>query len=175
MKAGESIQIMKEDGSALSKILIGAGWDPTDEGGKKDVDLFIVHRQTGIFAYYGAKNTITGVELGEDNTTGEGEGFDETVKMDATKSADGTYAVCINIYNATQKQQKFSQVKNARVSVCNAENEAVLATYNVTEDGGDHTALHIGDIVDNGDKYTFTAKGTYMDGSISEVAKSLKI
>lgn len=175
MKKDELVSIKKEDGSALSKIRIGASWDPTDEGGNKDLDLFVVHRESGVFAFYNKKDAINGVSLGADNRTGEGDGDDETVKMDATKTSDGTYAICINIYDAISKNQKFSQIKNARVTVYNDEDGSVLATYKVTEDGGDHTALHIGDIKDSGDNYTFTAKGVFIDGSCDVVAQSLKM
>jgi len=167
---GQTLDLKKADGSSISKIRVGLSWD-VKEGITADLDLFIVEKANGAkkVAYYNARTAITGVELSEDNRTGAGDGDDEFVKMDATKSGDGEYFICVNIYTGNVK---FSDVANAKATVYNQETNEVLATY-VLAQGGAHTAVVVGKVVDSGDNYAFTAMGDYIDGDISQVAESL--
>jgi stress response protein SCP2 len=166
---GQTIDLKKADGTAISKIRVGLSWD-VKSGVTADLDLFVVAKETKKVAYFNDKTAIKGITLGEDNLTGEGEGDDETVEMDATQSEDGTYVVCVNIFNATTT---FANVANAKATVYDAQSNEVLATYSVSESGGDHTALIVGEVKDSGDNYTFTAKGDYLNGDIAQVAASL--
>jgi len=61
--------------------------------------------------------------------------------MDATQSDDGVYAICINIYNAEIKNQTLALVKNAKATVYDSTTNKILATYNLTENGGNNTGI----------------------------------
>lgn len=169
---GQSIDLKKADGTSISKIRIGLSWD-VSEGSNMDLDLFVVAKQTKVIAYFNAKDSIKGIKLGADNLTGEGDGDDETVDMDATQSDDWVYAICVNIYDAVARSQSFSGVKNASARVYNADTNEVIAEYAITENGGAHTALIVGEVTDTGDNYAFKAVGTYLNGSITDVSASL--
>lgn len=171
---GQSLDLKKADGTAISKIRVGLSWDAkTTDGADMDLDLFVVDKGTKKVAFFNEKTAIKGIKLGDDNRTGAGDGDDETVEMDATQSDDGVYAICVNIYDAVAKAQTFATVNNAKAKVYNAETNEVLAEYPITENGGSNTALLVGEVTDAGSNYSFKAVGTYLTGDINAVVASL--
>ena len=74
--------------AAPDKFYFGAGWD-TKDGKAVDLDIVAVVLRGGKltqqsdFIYFGNKQT-TGVQLSEDNTTGEGDGDDEDIVIDTS-------------------------------------------------------------------------------------------
>lgn len=172
MEKGQTIDLKKEDWASIAKIRVGLGWD-VSEWKTMDLDLFVVRKSDKKVAYFNERNALTGVLLSEDNLTGEGDGDDEFAVFNAPAMPDGTYVVCLNIYNGRQKGQSFSNVQNAVANVYNHETNEVIATFKVTENGGDNTALVVGEIEDMGDYLKFTAKTDYINGSIEEVVNSL--
>lgn len=169
---GQVHNLVKADGSAIAKIRVGLSWD-VSEGINADLDLFVVQKGTGAIAFFNDKKAIAGIELGADNLTWEGDGDDETCEMDGHKTVDGTYVVCVNIYNGKNKGQSFEHVNNAKATVYNSETNEKLAEYKITENGWSHTALIVGHIVDTGEFYSFHAKGDFIDGDINQVAASI--
>lgn len=166
---GQTLDLKKSDGSACSKVRVGLSWDVKD-GVDADLDLFVIHKETKNVAYFGNKTAITGFTLSDDNRTGAGDGDDEFVTADATVSGDGTYVICVNIY---QGSATFKDVANAKATVYNSDTNEVLATYAMTEDGGENTAIIVGELKDSGDNYSFTAKGTFLKGDINQVRDSI--
>lgn len=165
---GQTIDLKKEDGTSISKIRVGISWD-VKAGVTADLDLFVVAKEAKTVAFFNAKTAIKGVTLGSDNLTGAGDGDDETVEMDATQTEDGTYVICVNIYSSGVT---FASVSNPKATVYNADTNEVLATYQLAE-GGEHNAVIVGEVKDTGNNYTFTAKGDYLNGSITEVRDSI--
>ncbi len=166
---GQTVDLKKADGSALSKVRVGVSWDVKD-GVTADLDLFLIHKETKNMAYFNDKTAIAGFKLSDDNRTGAGSGDDEFVKADATVSEDGTYVICVNVYKGTAT---FADVSNAKATVYNDETNEVLHTFALSADGGAHTAVIVGELKDSGDNYTFTAKGDYLNGNVVEVRDSL--
>jgi stress response protein SCP2 len=166
---GQTLELKKEDGSAISKVRVGLSWD-VKAGVTADLDLFVIHKETKNVAYFGNKTAIKGFKLSDDNRTGAGDGDDEFVEADATSSDDGTYVVCLNVYNAGPT---FKDIANAKVSVYDSATNAVLATFAITEDGGENNALIVGELKDSGNSYSFTAKGTFLKGDIQQVRDSI--
>jgi tellurium resistance protein TerD len=170
LSKGGSLNLVKADGSALSKARVGLSWD-VKPGVTADLDLFIVgpSKSTDDVAYFGKKDGIKGVILSDDNRTGEGDGDDEFAKFDATVTTDGVYTICLNIYNGGVN---FDQVANPKVTVYNDETNEVLATFELGQ-GGAHNGFIVGTLTDAGDTYVFTAKGDAVNGNIEEIVKSL--
>lgn len=171
---GQSLDLKKADGSAISKIRVGLSWD-VSAGKSMDLDLFVVNK-AGVnktVAYFGNKTAIAGVKLSDDNLTGAGDGDDEFANFDATQTSDGDYYVCLNIYNAAGKGQAFKDVNSAKVTVYDVDSNAQLATYNITEAGGSSDSLIVGKITDSGNAYTFTALGNFINWDINVVSQTL--
>lgn len=174
LSKGQSIQLTKTDGTAMQKIRVGLSWDVASVGKNVDLDVSVV--QTGAekkVAFFNDRAAISGVSLSEDNRTGQGAGEDEFAKFDATKTADGEYFICVNIYEAKERMQGFNLVSNAKALIINEETGAVLAEYKLTEDGGTHSGVIIGSITDTGSTYTFNAKGTFVNGDILEISSAI--
>lgn len=172
LKKGQLLDLKKADGTDLSNVHLGLSWDL---GGKKiDVDVFVVDLTRGAVAFYNNRTAIKGVFLSEDNRDGAGDGDDEFVDMDARVTEDGVYALCIDIHEAKEKGFDFSQVLNPKVSILNKDTGEVIATYNL-DAGGAHTACIVGMITDTGNKYSFEAKGDYLNGDINDVVAALGV
>lgn len=169
LSKGSTLNLVKADGSALSKVRVGASWDVAP-GINADLDLFIVgpSKSDTDIAYFGNKTGIAGVQLSDDNRTGEGDGDDEWAKFDATITGDGIYTICINSYTNTT----FDKVSNAKVTVYNDETNEVLATF-VLAQGATNTGIVVGTLTDAGNSYVFTAKGDFVNGNINEIVASL--
>lgn len=170
LSKGGTLDLKKPDGSALSKVRVGLSWD-VKAGVTADLDLFVVgpSKSTSDVAYFGNKTAIKGVQLSDDNRTGEGDGDDEFAKFDATVTGDGVYTICLNIYNSGVN---FDQVANPKATVYNDETNDVLATFELGQ-GGAHNGFIVGTLTDAGDTYVFTAKGDAVNGNIEEIVKSL--
>lgn len=171
LQKGVALNLTKADGSSLSKIRVGMSWD-VQAGITADLDLFMVQKLANgekTVAYFGAKTAIKWVKLGDDNLTGAWDWDDEFLEMDATQTVDGEYFVCVNIYTSGVT---FDKVANPKVTVYNSETNEAIATYSCGT-GGAVNALLVGKIVDNGDKYTFTAMWDFIEGDINVVAKSV--
>lgn len=169
---GQVIELKKEDGTNLSKVRVWLSWDVV-EGQDMDLDLFAYHKDSKITAYFNAKTAINGLVLSEDNRTGEWDGDDEFLNMDAKVTADGEYFICVNIYDAESKGQSLKNVTNAEATIYDNETNKVLAKYNMTAEWGDNTSIVVGKIIDLEDGYKFEAIWTYLKGDISQVIASV--
>lgn len=171
LEKSQSLSLTKPDGSSIQKIRVGLSWDVASIGSNVDLDLFIVHKESKKVAFFNNKTAISGIKLSDDNLTGEGEGDDEFAELDATKTDDGDYYICVNIYDAKSKKQSFNLVNNAKATIYNGETNTALASYSVTEDGGQNTGIIVAKLKDVGGSYEFTALGEYVIGDINEVAQ----
>lgn len=170
LEKGQSIDLQK-DGAPISKVRVGLSWD-VKPGITMDLDLFVVQKDPKKITYFNDKTAIAGVQLSEDNLTGEGDGDDEWAKFDATVTPDGEYFICVNIYQGGG-DKVLGNVANAQCTVYNDETDEELVTYKLTEDGGLNTAIVVGKLVDAGPAYKFHAIGEYKSGSIEEVANGI--
>jgi stress response protein SCP2 len=171
LEKGQSLSLVKPDGSSIVKVRVGLSWDVAVVGQNVDLDLFVVHKQSKKVAFFNAKTAISGIILSDDNLTGAGDGDDEFAILDATKTDDGDYFICINIYDAKSRNQSFNLISNAKATIYNDETNTPLATYAISSDGGKNTALLVSALKDVGGKYEFTALGDYLTGNINEVTE----
>ena len=172
LQKGQVLDLKKEDGTSISKIRVGLSWD-VSEGKTMDLDLFAHHKESKATAYFGAKTAINGLILSDDNLTGEWDGDDEFLKMDAVTTVDGEYFICVNIYDAESKGQSLKDVTNAEATIYDDVSGAVLAKYNMTADGGDNTSIIVGKVTDSDEDYKFEAIWTYLKGDINQVVAAL--
>jgi len=162
LSKGGSLSLKKNDGSALSKVILGLGWDANKKkglfggGGEIDLDASAVLLDAGKnvvdTVWYSQVSSRDGsVRHSGDNLTGAGEGDDEQIVIDlASVPANVTSVVLtINSYSG----DKFSQVKNvfARVLDASAGNGVEVVRYNLAEsNAGDSTANVVAKLVRNG-------------------------
>ena len=88
------------------------------------------------------------VEHTGDNLTGEGEGDDEIIKVNLSAMSPDVEQVVfpVSIYDADARRQSFGQVANAYIRVVNADNDAELTRFDLTEDASTETAMVFGEL-----------------------------
>ncbi len=171
----------------LNKLLVGAGWDvaPVKRGffgllGGADYDLdlmaYLLDQHGNLInrghVYYGAKKT-QGAFLHGDNLTGEGEGDDEKISIVLEDVPTSCYRIMltVSIYGAQGRNQSFGQVQNAFVRLVDEQTNQELCRYDLTENGGDNTAVIMGELERNGSEWEFKAVGEYSKKSPDQIYK----
>ena len=154
----------------LTQVMIGLGWDArSTTGADFDLDASALLCSTGNrvlgdewFVFYNNLTSPDGsVEHTGDNLTGEGEGYDEVIKVNlAAVPADVEKIVFpVSIYDAESRQQSFGQVRNAYIRIVNQADQSELARYDLSEDASTETAMVFGELYRNGAEWKFRAVG----------------
>jgi tellurium resistance protein TerD len=109
-----------------------------------------------------------------DNTTGAGEGDDETVSIDLSKvPADVDKVVlAVTIHDAEARRQNFGMVGKAFIRCVNAANSSEIARYDLSEDSSTEAAMIFGEVYRNGADWKFRAIGQGFAGGLGPLAKN---
>jgi tellurium resistance protein TerD len=185
LNKGGRISLSKE-APDLKKVHVGLGWDPrATDGGDFDLDAsaFLldangkVRADTDFIFYNQLRSTDGSVEHTGDNLTGAGEGDDEVVMVDLSKvPADiQKVAFTVTIHEAEQRRQNFGQVQNAFIRLVNAETNAEVARYDLTEDASIETAMIFGEIYRHGTEWKFTAVGQGYSGGLAAMCRQFGV
>src|SRR5881275_706837 len=159
LSKGGNVSLSKE-APGLRAVLVGLGWDVrTTSGADFDLDAsaLIVGTSGKIlsdqhFIFFNTLKSPDGsVEHTGDNLTGEGEGDDETIKIDLSRvPADVDKIVfTVSIYDAENRRQSFGQVRNAYIRVVNQAGGAEVTRYDLSEDASTETAMIFGEVYRN--------------------------
>lgn len=182
LQKGGNVNLSKE-APGLNKMVVGLGWDTrATDGAAFDLDgaIFLLNasgkvRSDADFVFYNnLKSTDGSVVHSGDNTTGAGEGDDETVTIDLTKvPADvDKIAICVTIHDAETRKQNFGQVSKAFVRCVNATGNAEIARYDLSEDGSTEAAMVFGEVYRAGADWKFRAIGQGFKGGLGPLAKN---
>lgn len=185
LQKGGNVNLSKE-APGLTKVIIGLGWDPrATDGSAFDLDgsAFLlkadgkVRADADFIFYNNLKSTDGSVTHNGDNTTGAGEGDDETVTVDlAAVPADiDKISFCVTIHEAEQRKQNFGMVGKAFIRCMNANGNAELARYDLSEDGSVETAMIFGELYRAGAEWKFKAIGQGFKGGLGPLAKSFGV
>ena len=168
---GGRISLNKE-APGLKKILIGLGWDTnaSDTGADFDLDasVFLLDSNAKVanekdFVFYNNLSSSDGsvVHTG-DNRTGEGDGDDESIKVDLSKisSSIKEIAIVVTIHEAAQRKQNFGMVRNAFIRLVNDETNTEIVRYDLEEDYSTETGLLFGRLYFKDNEWKFSAVGT---------------
>ena len=169
LQKGGNVNLSKE-APGLTKVIIGLGWDPrSTDGSAFDLDgsAFLlktdakVRGDTDFIFYNNLKSTDGSVVHAGDNTTGEGDGDDETINVDLanTPATIDSIVFPVSIYDAAARSQSFGQVRNAYIRVLDRSNGEELARYDLSEDASTETAMVFGELYRNGAEWKFRAVG----------------
>lgn len=169
LSKGQNISLSKE-APGLRNILVGLGWQvrKTDGAGfDLDVSAFLLNaagkvRSDADFIFYNQKVSSCGsVQSTGDNKSGEGEGDDESVKIDLARvPADvAKVAFIVTINEADARRQNFGQISDSYIRVVDSATGNVVVKYDLSEDYSVETALIVGEIYRNGPEWKFRAVG----------------
>lgn len=180
LNKGEKVALTKEN-PTLALGEAGLGWDQTSGVTTADLDAFLVElNDTGKVAngdasliYYGNKsNANKSVYVGEDNLTGEGEGYDEHgyVKFAEVPTNVKEVIIAVSIYQWKEKNQNFGQVNSAKCDVLDSATQKVLASYDLSEDMSNFTGIIVGKFRRETDgNWSFKAIGEGVHGGMQEI------
>jgi len=178
LEKSQTISLSKQDGSALRKVTMGLGWDPVKTkglfgsifgGGAASIDL-----DASCILLDGQKQPVDTVWFGQlksqdgsikhsgDNRTGDGDGDDESIYVDLNAlPARVQYLVfTVNSFRG----QTFEKIESANCRILDAEAGSVLATFDLTEQGG-HTGLVMAYMQRTNAGWTVTAVGSKTNGA----------
>ena len=166
--------------------MVGLGWDArATDGAAFDLDAsaFLVKldgkvRSDNDFCFYNNKVVGDGaVQHTGDNTTGAGEGDDETIKVELAKIPGDLDKVvfAVTIHEAETRKQNFGQVNHAFIRVVNEDGGQEIARYDLSEDASIETAMIFGEIYRVGTDWKFKAVGQGFAGGLGPLAKSFGV
>lgn len=185
LSKGGNVNLSKE-APGLNKIVVGLGWDArATDGAAFDLDAsaFLVKldgkvRSDNDFCFYNNKVVGDGaVQHTGDNTTGAGDGDDETVKVELSKiPADLDKVVfAVTIHEADARKQNFGQVNHAYIRIVNEDGGQEIARYDLSEDASIETAMIFGEIYRVGADWKFKAVGQGFAGGLGPLAASFGV
>lgn len=162
----------------LPKFVVGLGWDANSSSTGVDFDLdasvFILGENKKILSdsYFVFYNNLTSpdgaVEHTGDNLTGEGDGDDESIKIDLSKIDANATEICfvVTIHQAEERRQNFGQVRNSFVRIYNPDTQEELLKYELEEDFSIETAVEFGRLYKRNGEWKFEAVGVGQKGGL---------
>ncbi|MBQ7479764.1 MAG: TerD family protein [Selenomonadaceae bacterium] len=193
LQKGQKVNLKKDNGQALGKVMIGLGWDPMEQksggflssifGSKNDnidCDASVIMLQNGKLlaqndlVYFGNLQHSSGaVRHMGDNLTGEGDGDDEQVfvDLDAVPADYDKLVFVVNIYKAESRKQHFGMIKNAFIRIVD-DKGTEFCRYDLSEKYDGMTAMIFGEIYRYKGEWKFNAIGqATKDGDLGLLAK----
>jgi tellurium resistance protein TerZ len=170
---GQSVSLTKRGGGRLTLIRMGLGWDAVRRKGlfgsrKQTIDLdasallFDAGGQLVDQVWFKQLTSADGsVRHTGDNLTGDGDGDDESIKVDLTGLPAGVRTIVFTVNSFTG--QDFAQIENAFCRLVDEHGEAEIARYDLTGSGR-HTAQIMAKVTRDGDGWTMTAIGSPASG-----------
>ena len=185
LQKGGNVNLSKE-APGLTSLKVALGWDiRATDGAAFDLDgaVFLLNssgkvRSDGDFIFYNnLKSTDGSVVHNGDNTTGQGDGDDETLLVDLTRvPADvDKVSFCVTIHDAEARRQNFGMIGKAFIRCVNAGTNAEIARYDLSEDSSTETAMIFGELYRAGGDWKFRAVGQGYNGGLGPLARSFGV
>jgi tellurium resistance protein TerD len=182
---GANVSLSKEE-PGLSKIVVGLGWDTrATDGADFDLDAsaFMLTevgkvRSDSDFVFYNCLKSPEGsVEHTGDNLTGEGEGDDESIKVDLGRVPPEIQklAITVTIHDADARRQNFGMVENAFIRIVNELTGREITRFDLSEDSSMETALIFGEVYRHGGEWKFRAVGQGFKGGLAPLARNFGV
>lgn len=149
---GQRISLAKGDGSSLSKVVMGLGWDAKKKGGffgfgaqEQEIDLdascvlFDENSKAVDAVWFRQLRSKDGSILHTgDNRTGAGDGDDEQIIVDLTRIPSHVKSLVFVVNSFTG--QNFSEIENTFCRMVDQTSNREIARYELSNEGGTHTA-----------------------------------
>lgn len=185
LSKGGNVSLSKE-APGLKAVAVGLGWDTrVTDGSAFDLDasVFVLGESGQVasdadFVFYNNKTAAGGaIEHQGDNTTGEGAGDDEVVKvaLDRLPVTVSKMSFAVTIHEAEGRRQNFGMVSNAYIRVTNADGGTEIARYDLSEDASTETAMIFGELYRHGAEWKFKAIGQGFAGGLGPLARSFGV
>ncbi|RSN61434.1 stress protein [Amycolatopsis sp. WAC 04182] len=170
---GQKVSLSKRTGGSLTRVRMGLGWDAMKKKGifgskKQTIDL-----DASAVLFDAAGNVVDQVWFKQlrsddgsvqhtgDNLTGDGEGDDESIKVDLKRVPAAVSSIVFTVNSFTG--QDFSQIENAFCRLIDEVEGAEIARYDLSG-SGTHTAQVMAKLAREGDGWSMTAIGSPASG-----------
>lgn len=188
LQKGQKVNLRKDDGGALRRVMVGLGWDevkqkrgffaPKPQDIDCDASVFVCvngHLMgTDDIVYFGnLTHKSSCIRHMGDNLTGAGDGDDEQIMVDlaAMPSQYDKLVVVVNIYQAAQRKQHFGMIENAFIRIVDADTNQEMCKYNLSENYDGMTAMIFGELYRYNGEWKFNAIGQgTRDNGLGELA-----
>lgn len=165
VEKGIPLEIKSKEGAAIQQLYVGAGWD-MDGGKSVDLDLVAACLTNGKLiaqtrlVYFGDK-TEAGVQLSADNTTGAGDGDDESITFDFSSVEADVDSIAIGL--VAYSGADLSSAKNVKfrgVNGTKATEPQIFEVPMTLATAGD-TVLHAANLKRGANGWTVENVGTF--------------
>jgi len=184
LSKGQGVSLSKTN-PGLSEVFLGLGWD-VQSNNNVDCDLdafaFLLGGNEKLISdshlvFY---NNLTSPDPNQsvqhmgDNSTGEGEGDDEVIKVNLKKVPAEVQKIvfAVTIFDAEERKQNFGQVKNAFVRLVNDQNQEEVLRYNLGETSSGATAMIMAELYRQDGGWAMQAVGKAFKGGAQELIDS---
>ena len=181
LSKGQGVSLSKTN-PGLSEVFLGLGWD-VQSNNNVDCDLdafaFLLGGNEKLIsdAHLVFYNNLTSPDPNQsvqhmgDNSTGEGEGDDEVIKVNLKKVPGDVQKIvlAVTIFDAEERKQNFGQVKNAFVRLVNDQNQEEVLRYNLGDTSSTATAMIMAELYRQDGGWTMKAVGTAYKGGAQEL------
>ena len=189
---GQKVNLRKEDGSALTNVMVGLGWSAASEGffsklfgSARDIDIdssvfccknsFLTDSDDIIY-YHNLRHKSGAIRhMGDDLTGGGDVNADNEqifIHLDKLPKDYDKLVFVVNIYQAREREQHFGMVKNAFIRVVDNDTKKEIIRYNLSDSYDDMTALIVGEVYRKDGEWKFNAIGqATKDNSIGDLSK----
>ncbi len=166
------------DNPGLERILVGLGWDMNPDPNMPDLDLDICAFVTGAdgicksaeeFVFYGNPSFPGGaVRIFNDSLQGSEVGYDEQIEiqLNSLPAEIEKIEIAASIYDAENRRQNFSQVRNAYLSILDENTNTELARFDMSNEFSIETAVIAGEFYRHLGQWRFNAIGMGYAGGI---------
>jgi tellurium resistance protein TerZ len=181
LEKGQKINLKKADGTGLTKVFMGLGWDAAEGtgllrklfnngGGGESIDL-----DASCAMFDESKNLIDTISFRQlrsrdgsirhsgDNLTGDGDGDDEVIYVDLTKVAANVKTLVFTVNSF--RGQTFDKVKNCTARLVDESTNTEIAKYTPSEKGSSNTGLIMAKVYRHNGEWKMAAIGAQCNGS----------
>lgn len=179
LSKGANVSLTKTDPS-IKRVLVGLGWDARSTDGQAfdlDASAFLLSasgkvRSPADFIFYNNLASVEGsVKHTGDNRTGEGDGDDESLKinLDLVPADVAKIVFVVTIHDAAARGQNFGQVSGAFIRLVNEDSQKEVARYDLSEDASTETAMLFAELYRHNNEWKFKAIGQGYKGGLASV------
>lgn len=175
LKKGQKVSLTKMN-SALDNILVGLGWDMTNNSNPCDLDVevFMLDSNDRIvgddwFVFYNQLASPDGSVLHSgDNRTGMGTGDDEVINVQLSRVDQRVNKLLfiVTINEAKEKGHNFGQMQNAYIRIVDKSSNNELVRFNLTDYYTNVISMMVGEIYRHNSEWKFNPVGEGLDNDL---------
>lgn len=162
----------------LQHLIAGLGWDKATINGKSvdcDVSVFMLGSNGKLvsdehFIFYNNLSSPDGAIIHSgDNRDGDGDGDDETIKVDLTRidSRVEFLYFAITIHESEERGHHFGNVSKSYINIRNTTDGSIICNYLLDESFHGHDSLIIASIARNNGDWSAEALGQAFSGGLA--------